>query len=79
MVGKKTTEQFIQEARNTHGDMYGFPIDAVFDEVHQANMSKTFPDGTFHLIEVAPGIKKVGKPPGFHPPNVRAVIEKISK
>lgn len=54
-----------------------FPIDAVFDEVHAANMSKTFPDGTFHLQEVSPRIFKVAKPPGFHPPNVRAVIEKI--
>lgn len=53
----------------------GLPIDEVFAEVHRANMSKTFPDGTFHLMEVAPGIFKVAKPPGFQPPNVRQVIE----
>jgi predicted HAD superfamily Cof-like phosphohydrolase len=53
----------------------GLPVDKAFEEVHRANMSKTFPDGTFHLTEVAPKIFKVAKPPNFQPPNVRQVIE----
>ena len=53
----------------------GFNLDKVFAEVHRANMSKTFPDGTFHLVEISPGIFKVAKPPNFQPPNVRKVVE----
>lgn len=57
----------------------GLPVDEVFTEVHRANMSKTFPDGTFHLMEVSPGIFKVAKPPGFQAPNVRQIIENALK
>lgn len=56
---------------------HGFDMDAVFAEVQRANMSKTFPDGTFHLVEVAEGIFKVAKPPTFKPPDIRSVIEKM--
>lgn len=54
---------------------HGFNLDKVFTEVHKANMSKTFPDGTFHLAEISPGIFKVAKPPNFQPPDVRKVVE----
>ena len=56
---------------------HGFPIDSAFAEVHRANMSKTFPDGTFHLKEIAPGIFKVAKPPNFQPPNLRPIVEEL--
>jgi len=55
---------------------HGFPIDEAFAEVQRANMSKIFPDGTFHLKEVAPGIFKVEKPPSWTPPDIRSVVEK---
>tara|TARA_B110000014_G_C20023275_1_gene530995 strand:- start:287 stop:805 length:519 start_codon:yes stop_codon:yes gene_type:complete len=56
---------------------HGFPIDRVFAEVQRANMSKTFPDGTFHLKEISPGIFKVAKPPIWKPPKIRPIIEEI--
>ena len=55
----------------------GINLDKLFKEVHRANMSKTFPDGTFHLQELEPGIFKVQKPPNFKPPDVRSVVEKM--
>jgi predicted HAD superfamily Cof-like phosphohydrolase len=58
---------------------HGFPMDEVFAEVHKANMSKTFPDGTFHLKEIEPGIFKVAKPPNFKAPNVRKIVEATLK
>jgi predicted HAD superfamily Cof-like phosphohydrolase len=58
---------------------HGFPIEQVFTEVQRANMSKTFPDGTFHLKEISPGIFKVAKPPTFKAPDVRSVIEEMLK
>ena len=54
---------------------HGFNLDKAFPEIHEANMSKTFPDGTFHLTEIEPGIFKVAKPPSFKSPNVRKVVE----
>lgn len=56
---------------------HGINLDAIFAEVQRANMSKTFSDGTFHLQEIAPGVKKVQKPPNFKPPNVRSVVENM--
>jgi len=44
---------------------HGLNLDTVFDEVHDANMLKKFPDGTFHTDQIAPGIFKVVKPPGW--------------
>jgi len=58
---------------------HGFPIDEAFEEVQRANMSKTFPDGTFHLKEIAPGIFKVAKPPSWTAPDIRSIVEKALK
>jgi predicted HAD superfamily Cof-like phosphohydrolase len=71
------TDLYIYSADMSSG--HGFNLDKVFPEVHAANMSKTFPDGTFHLKEIAPGIFKVAKPPNFTPPNVRKVVEDMLK
>lgn len=50
---------------------FGIPIDAVFAEVHRSNMSKKFPDGTFHTNDAG----KVIKPPDFTPPNLVPILE----
>lgn len=44
----------------------------VFNEVHQANMNKRFPDGEFHKREDG----KIIKPPNWKEPNIRAVVER---
>jgi len=69
-------EYYSRDIFNEHG----INLDFVFDEVHNANMLKKFPDGTFHTIEVAPGVRKVQKPPTWHKlnvPNVRSCIEQM--
>jgi len=50
----------------------GLPFDEAFAEVHRSNMAKRAPDGTVHYREDG----KVLKPPGWTPPNLRAIIEK---
>lgn len=54
-------EYYSRDIANEHG----INLDTVFDEVHDANMLKKFPDGTFHTAEISPGIFKVIKPPGW--------------
>jgi predicted HAD superfamily Cof-like phosphohydrolase len=50
----------------------GIPLDAVIAAVHQANMRKRFPDGSFRLNDDG----KVTKPPGWQGPNVAAALER---
>lgn len=57
---------------------HGINLDFVFDEVHDANMRKKFPDGEFHTEEVAEGIRKVIKPPGWVGPNVEKVVREMN-
>ncbi len=67
-------EYYSRDIANEHG----MNLDLVFDEVHDANMLKKFPDGTFHVDEIAPGIFKVIKPPGWMDlgvPNVDKIVE----
>ena len=45
-------------------------MDAVFDVVHNANMAKRFPDGTFHKNQEG----KIIKPPGWKEGDVAAVV-----
>ena len=52
----------------------GLPFDEAFAEVHRSNMAKRAPDGTVHYREDG----KVLKPPGWTPPNIRAIIERHS-
>lgn len=66
-------EYYSRDIFNEHG----INLDSVFDEVHDANMLKKFPDGTFHTQELAPGIFKVIKPPGWMDlgvPDINGVI-----
>jgi len=49
----------------------GWDMDEVFDVVHEANMAKRHPDGTFHKVN-----GKVDKPPGWTPPDVQRVVQK---
>lgn len=49
---------------------YGIDLDAVFREVHRANMSKLGPDGRPILRDDG----KVLKAPGYSPPDVRGVL-----
>lgn len=59
----------------------GINLDLVFDEVHDANMRKKFPDGTFHTEEVVGAgghpIRKVIKPPGWVGPDVDSVVRRM--
>lgn len=67
-------EYYSRDIANEHG----INLDYVFDEVHDANMLKKFPDGKFHTDEIAPGIFKVIKPPGWMDlgvPHVEDVIK----
>lgn len=60
----------------------GMPLDRGFDEVHDANMLKKFPDGTFHTTEIAPGIYKVIKPPTWHElgvPDMKKVVREMNE
>lgn len=50
----------------------GFNVDKVFNLVHEANMNKKFPDGTFHKNEEG----KIIKPPNWVQPNVVEEVEK---
>ncbi len=66
-------EYYSRDIFNEHG----MNLDKVFDEVHDANMLKKFPDGTFHTEMLRPGIYKVIKPPGWIElgvPDVEGVI-----
>ena len=50
----------------------GMNVDDVFDVVHEkGNMSKKFPDGTFHRNEEG----KVIKPPDWKEPDVLSVVQ----
>ena len=50
----------------------GMDVDAVFDVVHRdGNMSKKFPDGTFHRNDEG----KVIKPPNWKEPDVLSVVQ----
>lgn len=49
----------------------GCNLSKLFHVVHQANMNKRFPDGTFHRRPDG----KVEKPPDWSPPGVTAEIE----
>lgn len=44
----------------------GIPLEEVFKEVHQSNMSKVWPDGTVHYNEIG----KVLKPDTYSPPEL---------
>ena len=48
----------------------GIPIDAVFAEIHEANMRKIGPDGTFLKNEFG----KVLKPAGWQPADIEGVL-----
>ena len=50
----------------------GMDVDAVFDVVHRdGNMSKKFPDGTFHRNDEG----KVIKPPDWKEPDVLSIVQ----
>lgn len=49
----------------------GINLDKLFDIVHEANMNKKFPDGTFHKRE---SDGKIIKPPNWQSPNITAGI-----
>lgn len=51
----------------------GINLSPIFDAVHEANMKKRFPDGTFHLRE---SDNKILKPEGWTEPNVGAIVRK---
>lgn len=51
---------------------HGLPIYELFEEVHRSNMTKTFPDGTFHRNEKG----KIVKPDSFTPPELTAILSK---
>ena len=53
----------------------GINLKEVFDEVHRANMSKRFPDGTFHKN----ADNKVIKPPTFKEADITKVISRQMK
>lgn len=48
----------------------GLPLDDIFEEVHQSNMSKLMPDGSVRYREDG----KVLPSPNFYKPNLRKVI-----
>lgn len=50
----------------------GYDLDAVLEEIHEANMRKRGPDGVFIKNEMG----KVLKPAGFVPPNIKRVLAK---
>lgn len=50
---------------------YGFNVDEAFEIVHKSNMSKMFPDGTFHRNEFG----KVIKPDTYTPPDLSPLFE----
>jgi len=50
---------------------YGIPLDIIFDEVHNSNMSKLV-DGK--VIRRSDG--KIQKPEGWMPPNIAAILKK---
>ena len=52
----------------------GLPMQALWDEVQRANMSKAIeqPDGTFKVVRREDG--KVIKPEGWTPPDIRGVL-----
>lgn len=50
---------------------HGINLDRLFDCVHQANMSKKFEDGTFHIRSDG----KIDKPPSFVPPDTLPIIK----
>ena len=50
----------------------GVDLDSIFHVVHDANMAKRFPDGTFHRREDG----KVVKPDGWKEPNIVGEIER---
>ncbi|CAK7994483.1 Hypothetical protein POVR1_LOCUS7 [uncultured virus] len=54
------------------GCKHGINLSRVLDVVHQANMSKKFPDGTFHRREDG----KIIKPDGWKEPDIRAEIQR---
>jgi predicted HAD superfamily Cof-like phosphohydrolase len=59
---------------------HGFNVDWVFDEVHDANMRKKFPDGTFHtetIVGSNGNMRKVIKPPGWVGPDVDSVVRRM--
>lgn len=56
---------------NNAASKVGMNTDAVFDLVHEANMSKLFPDGTFHKDESG----KIIKPPNWKEPDVKLLVE----
>lgn len=50
----------------------GLNTDDIFNVVHEANMNKKFPDGTFYRNEIG----KVIKPPGWEEGDVLSIINK---
>lgn len=62
---------------------HGMNLDLVFDEVHDANMRKKFPDGLFRTIAVIGAnnhsIRKVIKPPGWVGPNIENLVVDMQK
>ena len=53
----------------------GVDADAVFDEIHRANMAKLWPDGE---PRYRPSDGKVLKPPDFAPADVAGVLDRTS-
>lgn len=53
----------------------GVNLCSIFDRVHEANMAKRFPDGTFHRREDG----KVIKPDGWKEPDITGEVERQMK
>jgi len=52
---------------------WGIPVDPVFAEVHRANLSKVWPDGTIHYREDG----KVLKPPTYSPADIAGLLARM--
>lgn len=48
----------------------GIPLEEVFNEVHQSNMQKIWPDGQVHYNEFG----KVMKPPAYSAPDISGIM-----
>jgi predicted HAD superfamily Cof-like phosphohydrolase len=51
----------------------GLPMEAAYRAIHEANMRKRFPDGTFHINDYG----KVLKPPGWYGADMRDFVPGI--
>jgi predicted HAD superfamily Cof-like phosphohydrolase len=79
-ISEMSTNELIGEQADAFIDIYyymqnasckkGINLSKVFELVHEANMNKRFPDGTFHKREDG----KVIKPPGWVSPDITGEI-----